>query len=78
MTPLTISQLMFVHTMMLTLSDIPQADLGKLSARAAAYDDAGLVPLLGILPHDVFHRYDDLAAHLERTRRWTMTLKEAA
>ena len=76
--PLTISQLTFVHTMMLVLDDIPDAALGKLQARFAAYSGAGLVPVLGILPHDVFHAYDEQAAHLEKTRRWVLTMKEAA
>lgn len=78
MTPLTISQLQFVHSMMLTLADTPAEDLRRVSARSTAYDDAGLIPMLGVLPHDVFHRYDDLATHLEKTRRYVLTLKEAA
>jgi hypothetical protein len=49
-----------------------------VSARFAAYGEAGLLPFLRILPHDVYHRYDGNAAHLERTRRWVLTLQEVA
>jgi hypothetical protein len=75
---LTISQLEFVHKMMLALDDTPAEDLGRASARFAAYSEAGLLPFLRILPHDVYHRYDGNAAHLERTRRWVLTLQEVA
>jgi hypothetical protein len=75
---LTISQLEFVHKMMLALDDTPAEDLGRVVARFAAYSEAGLLPFLRILPHDVYHAYDAMAAHLEKTRRWVLTLPEAA
>ena len=77
-TELTISQLEFINRMRVALADTPAEDLGRVSARFAAYSEAGLLPFLRILPHEVYHLYDGMAAHLEKTRLWVLTLKEAA